>query len=956
MIGLLRIVDASGERDAELSRGRMTLGTSRADALFVKGEGDYPSLLSLNWDPRRATWTLYCPLPLAAPVTVNRRAVAPGEQIPLTNLDVIEVPGAFLQFQRVLAPPLRSGRPTDQISLDSQPLVIGRGDPHGTVDAARVDLDSEEIAISRVHAMIEREGEDYFLTDRSRLGTELNGVAFTRERLVFGDRLRISGYIFEFTGDALRLIHPESSGTVAAQNLTVLADGRRILDQVSLNIAAGEFVGVLGGSGHGKTTLLNALCGINPPTSGEVRLGGVPLTDRARLREIGIGYVPQDDIVHRELTVNEAITFSAKLRLRLPRHQIDALVSRITKRLGLAPHAQQRVADLSGGQRKRVSIAIELLAKPSVLFLDEPSSGLDPANEEALMTLLQSLTLTKLTVVCTTHVLQKAYLFDRILVVQSGKLIFAGNSDEARRHFLLQTSAEDHGSLQHSPLERIYGLLADSSKSASDWEVAFRRSPFAARALPPLPRPQQTHTPRESSDKLKVNQFTTFLLLAARQWKIIRSDFLNIAFLLVQPLLIGFLIGWVADKSALRMFLCIVATMWFGCSNGAQQIVGELPIFRRERVSGQGLNAYVLSKLGFLSAVSLAQAVLLLFVTLVFTNIFHPEEVDVQNIGKEFADRLAPIELLTGESGAESDFSAVDADEPAANAASTSQPEQGAEKTPWHPNPLALGSLMKLAKFFQISQNVLDSGPRILRQPDETPRLDPQGRAMTVPGRSIFNVLIVTLGLRFLAIALAALTGVGIGLTISSIVTNTTQAVLWVPLVLIPQILFGGVVVTVPDMSKSVRAFSHLMPSFAAQRIMDTAALYGLTTPFLSNRTKTPLFLTSGGEKETIEWKEADHSRSQTYDKLSPVNMSWQNIAVIPGRLGQHKWDRASSVDASHIEYRDTTDHRDDVRFSKLTPFLSLQAAQIATGILVVWNVACYGTILLGLVRKQTGK
>jgi ABC-type multidrug transport system ATPase subunit len=956
MTGLLRIVDAAGERDAELSRGRMTLGTSRSDALFVKGEGDYPSLLSLNWDPRRATWTLYCPLPLAAPVTVNRRTVAPGEQIPLTHLDVIELPGAFLQFQRLLAPPLRSGQATDQISLDSQPLVIGRGDPHGTVDAARVDLDSEEIAISRVHAMIEREGEDFFLTDRSRLGTELNGVAFTRERLVFGDRLRISGYIFEFTGDALRLIHPESSGTVSAENVTVLADGRRILDQVSLNIAAGEFVGVLGGSGHGKTTLLNALCGINPPTSGEVRLGGVPLADRARLREIGIGYVPQDDIVHRELTVNEAITFSAKLRLRLPRHRIDALVSRITKRLGLAPHAQQRVADLSGGQRKRVSIAIELLAKPSILFLDEPSSGLDPANEEALMTLLQSLTLTKLTVVCTTHVLQKAYLFDRILVVQSGKLIFAGNSDDARRHFLLQSGALDQGSLQHSPLERIYGLLANPSRSASDWEVAFRRSPFAGRAVPPLPRAQLTQTLREASEKLKVNQFKTFLLLAARQWRIIRSDILNIAFLLVQPLLIGLLIGWVADKWALRMFLCIVATMWFGCSNGAQQIVGELPIFRRERVSGQGLNAYVLSKLGFLSAVSLVQAALLLFVTLFFTNIFHPEEVDVQNIGKEFAARLAPMELSTGESGAESDFSVVDADEPGANAASTPRPEEGAEKTPWQPNPLVLGSLMKLARFFQISQNVLDSGPRILSRSDGTPLLDSQGRQIIVPGKSILNVILVTLGLRFFAVAIAALTGVSIGLTISSVVTNTTQAVLWVPLVLIPQILFGGVVVTVPDMSKSVRAFSHVMPSFAAQRIMDTAALYGLTTPFLTNRTKTPVFLTSRGEKETIEWKDADRSFSQSYDKLSPVNMSWQNIAVIPGWLGQHKQAGDRSADGFHIEYRDTIESRHDVRFSKGTPFWSLQSVQIATGILIFWNVACYGIILLGLVRKQTGK
>src|SRR5947208_16078950 len=254
-------------------------------------------------------------------------------------------------------------------------------------------------------------------------------------------------------------------------------------------------------------------------------------------------------------------------------------------------------------------------------------------------------------------------------------------------------------------MERVYGLLANSSRSAMDWEVAFRRSPFAARAVPPLPPAQVTQTPRESSEKLKVNQFKTFLLLAARQWRIIRSDVLNIGFLLVQPLLIGLLVGWVADKSALRMFLCIVATMWFGCSNGAQQIVGELPIFRRERVSGQGLNAYVLSKLGFLSAVSLAQAVLLLFITLFFANVFHPEEVDVQNIGKEFAARLAPIELLTGESSTESDFSAVDSGEPAANTPSTSRPEQ-VEKTPWQPNPVVTGSLMKLAAFFQISRNI----------------------------------------------------------------------------------------------------------------------------------------------------------------------------------------------------------------------------------------------------------
>src|SRR2546421_12657308 len=170
---------------------------------------------------------------------------------------------------------------------------------------------------------------------------------------------------------------------------------------------------------------------------------------------------------------------------------------------------------------------------------------------------------------------------------------------------------------------------------------------------------------------------------------------------------------------------------------------------------------------------------------------------------------------------------------------------------------------------------------------------------MVVPGAGIMKISLVTIGLHWLSLVIAAVTDVLIGLMITSLVTNTTQAVLWVPLVLIPQILFGGVVVTVPDMSKSVRTFSHIMPSFAAQRIMDTAALYGLTTPFLTNRTKTPVFLTSRGEKETIEWKEGNESLSHSYDKLSPVNMSWQNIAVVPGWLGQHKQAEAPGSDWS---------------------------------------------------------
>ena len=284
--------------------------------------------LSLQWDPRHATWVLRVALALSTPATVNGRAVNPGEEIPLSNLDAIEFPGALIQFQRVLAAPMRAGHAASRVMLDSQPLVIGRGDPQKPGEPSHLDLDPEENIISRSHVVIECDGGEYFIRDTSRTGTELNGRALVRERLVFGDRFRIAGYMFEFLGDAISRIEPESTGSVTARDVTVVVGDHAILKRFHLIFAAGEFIGVLGGSGQGKSTLLNALCGIRPPTSGDVRIGGVPLTDRERLREIGIGYVPQDDIVHKELTVTEAITFSARLRLKLSPREIRALVDR----------------------------------------------------------------------------------------------------------------------------------------------------------------------------------------------------------------------------------------------------------------------------------------------------------------------------------------------------------------------------------------------------------------------------------------------------------------------------------------------------------------------------------------------------------------------------------------------------------------------------------------------------
>src|SRR4051812_11105586 len=191
MTGLLQIVDNSGERSVGLARTAMTVGSDPADSVVIKGENLGAAVVSINWDSRRTTWVLHCPLPLGAPVVINRRAAAPGEQIPLANSDVIEVPGAYLTFRRSLAPPFFGGRPLEHIPLENKVLIIGRSDPKATVEANRIDLDSEETTISRPHALIEPDGRDYVISDHSRRGMELNGVAFTRERLVFGDRLRI---------------------------------------------------------------------------------------------------------------------------------------------------------------------------------------------------------------------------------------------------------------------------------------------------------------------------------------------------------------------------------------------------------------------------------------------------------------------------------------------------------------------------------------------------------------------------------------------------------------------------------------------------------------------------------------------------------------------------------------------------------------------------------------------
>ena len=934
--------------------------------------------LIIDWNPalRTLMWRV-----TGSPLT-SRKPVSSGESFTYAELT--------FTFCLKLDTPSIAGRPGESFALNpSKSYLFGRWAGGTMADAeVAVTLDAQDQSISKSHSRLTYEDGDWILSNASERGaTVLNGVDCTRAKLIFGDRFKICDYVFEFRGSQIERVDHSDSGRIEAQNLSVIVKDRltgnplHILNEVGLRIGTGDFIGILGGSGSGKSTLLNALCGIRPADNGHVSIGGIANSLLNQLRPGAIGYVPQDDIVHPELVVRDAFYLAARLRLLLEDKQRKALVERTIELLGLAEHANKRIYHLSGGQRKRVSIGIELLSKPSVMFLDEPSSGLDPATEESLMELLQTLTLTNLTVVCTTHVLQKAYLFDRLVFVHGGRVIFEGNSSQARDFFVKRAAdlSESHtGSrsslgITKSPLEKIYSEVLRGTKSAGEWENEFKQWP--GYQSPAILATNDSAKPAITQTVVKrVPARSRFLTLLVRQWKILGADWLNLAFLFCQVLLIGLLIALVSDEFGFRMFLGLIATMWFGCSNGAQQIVGELPIVKREQICGLGRNVYLSSKFAFQGFVSCVQGLLLFMIIIPVGYAIHPIDFSPNNFRDLYRMRMEQAGIVSTDNMQEAadsgdSFTAV-GDDDSGGAGASSATNEPAPNQP--PPPNKTGLIKRLvaapplwlvataAKWFVMEDSFIESGVRPMNDSKGEQLIGPDGKGMTFPAISVWRVLLIGVLLKLLAFFGAALVGVSLGLAVSAWVRTPTQAVMWVPLLLIPQILFGGYVVTLPKMSPLVRAISTAFPSHACQRIIDVSNLYGRATPFVTNLTKHPVFLTGAAEPEEITWTD-DHGTkiSENFDRESYVNTSWQNLAVTAERLGQHKkvWEVAGTdANGSDIKRkRDTIESRGDIRYSKGTPFLFIFPAGVAMLILTAWVVFCYSFALLGIHRKTNG-
>ena len=251
--------------------------------------------------------------------------------------------------------------------------------------------------------------------------------------------------------------------------LTVRADGKEILHDVSLSVLPGEFVAVMGPSGCGKSTLLHALNGYRRASSGNVHLNGTDLHKSYDQFRSHIGYVPQDDIIHDCLTVQQVLNYSALLRLPQETEQskIDAIIASVVDQLGLSHRRKVRVRRLSGGQRKRGTIGVELLTCPPLLFLDEPTSGLDPGLEEDMMILFRKLADEGRTVLVTTHITESLEFPDLVALILDGRLVYYGPPAEALGYFRAKDYVE------------IFKRLRTQTPDA--WLARFRQSDFNKR-------------------------------------------------------------------------------------------------------------------------------------------------------------------------------------------------------------------------------------------------------------------------------------------------------------------------------------------------------------------------------------------------------------------------------------------------------------------------------------------
>lgn len=569
---------------------------------------------------------------------VPKGASLPGQRsISLSQLSLsqLEEPGSktmVFQLDRGAANiQSANGQPQLLMSLTfggKRELTIGRSE--------KSDIQLDGLQISNKHArLINTDGSVVVDDLGSTNGVYVNGARVSRQTVKPNDSIQIGTFLIRVdAGGNIGVFDTRSKTRIDAVNLSQTVRGRFgggkvvLLDSVSLSIQPNEFIGLLGPSGAGKSTLMDALSGVRPAQSGNVLVNNLDLYKHFDSLKQSVGYVPQDDVIHRELSVYRALYFIAKLRLSrdVSRAEIDNTINEVLDVTGLSERRNVPINRLSGGQRKRVAIAVELITRPSVIFLDEPTSGLDPATEARIMKLFRQIAESGRTVIMTTHAMENVRLFDKIVLMMRGRLVFYGPPDEALKQFKAGTFTELFQKLEE-PVE-LEVADADESKRqeitervAEDWKRQFIATPaYRTNVQKPLEAlGQLPQTGIQKRRRLGIfGAFRQWLTLSRRYVEVLLKDKVNLFILFAQAPIIALLTFFVMKHSIPRDFVYFVLSLvavWFGTSIAAREIIREKIVFRRERMVNLGILPYVGSKLVVLGFIALLQC-LLLFVPL----------------------------------------------------------------------------------------------------------------------------------------------------------------------------------------------------------------------------------------------------------------------------------------------------------------------------------------------------
>ncbi len=535
--------------------------------------------------------------------------------------------------------------------LDAGENFVGRGfDAHIVLSHP---------AVSWYHAKITVEADQYLLEDMSTHGdTMLNGNQLLEpSELRQGDVIGVGPFNLIYQGEGVL------SSFVAGRNFNVEvadlektvygvswlglpdpAQSKQILRDIDLDINPREFVALVGGSGSGKSTLLKALIGLSPATGGQVLINGHNLYEHLMVYRHLIGYVPQDDIIHLDLSVRQALEYS--LHLRVPEQdptERERVIDDVLDKMGLTTHATTIVGDLSGGQRKRVSIAAELLGDPWIFFLDEPTSGLDPGLEKLMMDTLRQLADEGRTIILITHAINHIVDHcDQVIFLSQGELAYFGPPNQAMDYFDVDNFPDIYTVLSNPPAS----VGEEPVDEAASWGEQYRQSELyqtfikhrkGGETVSYLPQPDKSLAHRRQRFRQQ------FRILSRRYLDLIKADRFSLWLLFaVMPIVAIFLllIGdarafvghtaaeimsileetgryTIAAETQTLLFIMALATALIGIFSAGYEYIKEAAIYRRERMITLRITSYFSSKMavlgGFIAIQLLAFLIILAF-------------------------------------------------------------------------------------------------------------------------------------------------------------------------------------------------------------------------------------------------------------------------------------------------------------------------------------------------------